>query len=53
MVDGSLLWIHGKRKYPITVVLTVINDWIDSRFWKDYSQVCYYSTLTPLELPWN
>ena len=42
MTSGSLLWIHGKRKYTITVVLIVTNDfWIDSWLWEDYSQVRY------------
>ena len=28
--SGSLLWIHGKRTYPVTVwVLVVINDLLD------------------------
>jgi hypothetical protein len=42
MVSGSLLWIHGKRKYTITAVLIVTNDsWVDSWLWEDYSQVRY------------
>jgi hypothetical protein len=42
MASGSLLWIHGKRKYTITVVLIVTDDSrIDSWFWEDYSQVRY------------
>ena len=42
MESGSLLWIHGKRKYTITVVLIVTDDsWIDSWLWEDYSQVRY------------
>jgi hypothetical protein len=41
MESGSLLWIHGKRKYTITVVLIVTDDsWIGSWLWKDNSQVC-------------
>jgi hypothetical protein len=40
MESGSLLWIHGKRKYTITIVLIVTNDsWIGSWLWEDYSQV--------------
>jgi hypothetical protein len=43
--SGSLLWIHGKRTYPITAPgLIVTNDsWIDSWLWKEYSQVCHPS----------
>ena len=39
--SGSLLWIHGKRTYPITVCIFILaNDsWIDSRIWEDHSQV--------------
>jgi hypothetical protein len=40
--SGSLLWIHGKRKYTITAVLIVTNgSWVDSWLWEDYSQVRY------------
>jgi hypothetical protein len=42
MESGSLLWIHGKRKYTITVVLIITHDSrIDSWRWEDYSQVRY------------
>jgi hypothetical protein len=42
MESGSLLWIHGKRKYTITIVLIVTNDsWIGSWLWEDDSQVRY------------
>ena len=42
MASGSLLWIHGKRKYTIAVVFIVANDsWIYSRLWKDDPQVRY------------
>jgi hypothetical protein len=48
MESGSLLWIHGKRKYSIAVVLIVTNDSrIDSWLWEDYSQVFPL----PVELP--
>jgi hypothetical protein len=43
MVSGSLLWIRGKRKYTVSVVLIVTNECyesrIDSWLWEDYSQV--------------
>jgi hypothetical protein len=49
-----LLWIHGKRKYPIIVsVLITTNDaWIHSWFWEEYSQVRYYflTSYVPIEL---
>jgi hypothetical protein len=40
--SGSLLWIHGKRAYPVAFcVLTTTNYfWLDSWFWEKYSQVC-------------
>jgi hypothetical protein len=42
IASGSLLWIHGKRKYTITVVLIVTNEFrIDSWLWEDNSQVRY------------
>jgi hypothetical protein len=42
MAYGSLLWIHGKRKYTIAAVLIVANDsWADSWLREDYSQVRY------------
>ena len=42
--SGSLLWIHGKRTYPIVVVVRIATNysWIDSWFWEEYSQVQYY-----------
>jgi hypothetical protein len=42
MTSGSLLWIHGKRKYITTAVVIVTNDsCVDSWLWEDYSQVRY------------
>ena len=42
MTSGSLLWIHGKRKYTIVVVFIVTNSsWIDSWLWEDDSQERY------------
>ena len=42
MTSGSLLWIHGKRRYTIFVVFIVSNGlWIDSWLWEDNSQVRY------------
>ncbi|KAH9009051.1 hypothetical protein EDB85DRAFT_2283293 [Lactarius pseudohatsudake] len=40
--SGSLLWIHGKRTYPVTVqVLTTTNNdsWIDSWLREEYSKL--------------
>ena len=41
--SGSLLWIHGKRMYPIIVAVLIVNNdsWIVSWFWEEYSQVRY------------
>ena len=41
--SGSLLWIHGKRTYPITVLVLVAttDSAIYSWLWKEYSQVRY------------
>ena len=42
--SGSLLWIHGKRAYPITVLALIItNDsWVRSWLWEEHSKVRYY-----------
>ena len=54
--SGSLLWIHGKRTYPIALqVLFVTNYvWIDSWIREEYSKVCY-SLLRPIptKLKWS
>ena len=40
--SGSLLWIHGKRTYPIIfLVVGATNDRMHSWFWEEYSQVRY------------
>ena len=38
---GSLLWVHGKRTYLISVRVLIITNcsWIGSRLWEEYSQV--------------
>ena len=42
MASGSLLWIHGKRKYTIIAVLIVAHgSWIDSWLREDRPQVRY------------
>jgi hypothetical protein len=38
--SGSLLWIHGKRTYPIPVLVLFNHAWFYSWLWEEYSQVC-------------
>jgi hypothetical protein len=43
-ISGSLLWIHGKRTYPIAVLVLFTSNhaWFYSWFWEEYSQVCSF-----------
>ena len=51
-----MLWIHGKRTYPITLQVLFVTDywWIDSWLWEEYPKVGY-SPLSPVltELTWS
>jgi hypothetical protein len=49
--SGSLLWIHGKRIYPITILVLFVTNyfWICSWLWEEYSQVRYSQSRVLIE----